>query len=215
MFRATAPTLRTLLVVGALAVAAPSALDAQTRRGERAERLIGRGRSLVAAGNSGSALAYFRRAVEVDPRAADAYLELARVYLAQGRAADALEALRVGLRRCPEAVSLQLLLARTLFERGDRAEAAAVLRDLVASAPTSVEAHRERAAQAEGRGAWSEALAAYRAILALHADGLAMPEAVVREAREHVAALRLLARGTDPVADCRGGAVRAALCELP
>ncbi len=212
MFRVATTALRTFLLAGALAATAPGALAAQSRRGQRAERLVRRGRALVAAGDAGSALAYFRRAIEVDRWAAEAYAELASVYLAQRRPADALEALQAGLRRCPQAEVLHLLFARTLYDRGARAEAAEVLRTLVALAPTSVAAHRERAAQAEGRGGWSEALGAYRAIVALAADGLEVPPAVLEEARQHIGALRLLTRGTDPVARCRGSEVRAALC---
>ncbi len=204
--------LRALLVGVALFALGPEPTSAQVRRAARAERLIRRGRALMAAGDVGSALAYFREAIDADRRGAAAYLGLARAYLRQRRSSDALEVLRAGVRWCPDDVSLQVLLARTLQAQGAIEEAAAVLRRLAAASPGSVAAHRERGAQAEARGAWSEALAAYRAILALAEDGVEIPASVLREARAHAAALGLLTRGTDPVASCAGGELRAALC---
>ncbi len=194
-----------------LTAVVPVPVEAQApRRAERAARLVATGQALVAAGNRASAASYFRRAIQVDSRAADAFVALAQIYVDAGRTAAALETLRVGLRRRPDVARLHLLLARTLRERGEMEEAAQVLRQLVLRSPESVAALAQRANLAEERGAWSEALASYRAIVALAGEGRDVPDATVNDATEHVAALRLLTREIDPV--CGDGPIREALC---
>ncbi|MEM9072320.1 MAG: tetratricopeptide repeat protein [Myxococcota bacterium] len=186
----------------------------------RAERLVSTGRAFLRAGDPGSALAYFREAIQVDRRFAVAYEELASLYLTREQLSTALEVLRAGLRRRPDHIPLHLLLARALRDQGAADEAIDVLRDLVRQEPRSVAAHAQRAAFARDRGAWAEALSSYRAIvfLAEEAERSAtappreeVPEATLREAREHVAALSLLVGEVDPARRC-GSPVRDALC---
>lgn len=196
----------------------PAAAQAPLAGGRmgRAERLHASGQALVAAGHRVSAMSYFRRAIQVDPAFAPAYVALAQAYLDRtGRAGqgerDALEVIEIGRRRRGDHVELGLLHARVL-ERLDRLDDAAdVLRELATASPSAAAVHSLRAANASRRGAWSEALASYRAILRLADEG-SVPDAVREEAERHAAALRLLAAANDVTQlDCQAP-VRRALC---
>ncbi|HJK93979.1 MAG TPA: tetratricopeptide repeat protein [Polyangiaceae bacterium LLY-WYZ-15_(1-7)] len=202
-----------VLVVGGGALPAAAQESPRSPRRGRAERLHATGQALVAAGNAVSASSHFRRAIQVDPSFAAAYVALAEIYLARGDVGAALEAVRVGIRREPGHVPLHLTLARALREGGDRAEALEVLRRLVDRAPRSVAARLEHAALARARGSWSEALSSYRALLAMAEEGEDVPAEAREDARRYAAALRLLVPELDPTRqECEASPLRAALC---
>ncbi|MBX3270034.1 MAG: tetratricopeptide repeat protein [Sandaracinaceae bacterium] len=188
--------------------------SAQPARGERAgaaraARLISRGEAYLAAGDRGSAIGYFREAIDADPLAARAYLRLGEAYRERGSLDDARAVLEAGLERAPDEPALWLALAGALLAAGDLDAAAAAVRGLLERRPDHAEAMRLRAELARERGAWSEALTAYRARLASPAS----PEEAA-EALRHERALRILARPLDPVSApraCEGSAVRRAL----
>ncbi len=200
-----------LITVWTLSAVFPWPVEAQSGRSERAARLVQTGRALVTAGNSVSAISYFRQAIQVDSSAADGYLELAKVYLSQDRDALAMEVIQVGLRRV-RSTELNLLLARVHREQGDLANAARVLGALVRRERESVPAHVLRAEVARDRGRWSEALSSYRAILALADEGHPVAQETLAEAQRYASALSLLVGALDPVRRCEPGSVRAALC---
>lgn len=200
---------RALLVLTLLSFAPPAA--AQPRAGPaRAARLVARGEAFLSAGDRGSAIAYFRDAIQADPLAARAYLRLGECYRERGSLDDARTVLEAGLVRAPDDAALWLALVHTLMAQEATDDAARAVRSLLARDPANAEAMRLRARLARERGAWSEALTAYRALLA--SGRLDEDEAV--EARRHELALRLLARPLDPVSApraCEGSAVRRAL----
>lgn len=162
-------------------------------RQERAARLRAQGEALLAAGDPGSALAYFRDAVAVHPGDAESFAAIGEIYLARGNAAYAVEAFTAGLRRRADVASLWLGLARALQAGGHPEEAATALRSLVQRQPRNRQAHEARAALAEVRGAWSEALASYRALLELlRATGGSATHLDVTNVRAKISALRVL-----------------------
>lgn len=200
---------RALALLAILAFAAPAA--AQPRGGPaRAARLIARGEAYLAAGDRGSAIGYFRDAIQADPLAAQAYLRLGEAYRERGSFADARTILEAGLVRAPDQAALWLALVHTLIAQDARDDAARALRSLLARDPTNAEGLRLRAQLARERGAWSEALTAYRALIA---SGV-LDEEETAEARRYELALRILARPLDPVSAeraCEGSAARRAL----
>ncbi len=200
-----------LALLSALLWGSPPAAAAQDGRARRAAEKVRMGQALVQAGNPGSAVAYFREAIRIDPRFEPAYVGLGELYRAQGRDSDALEAVRAGLRRRPRSVPLTLLLAAILGP-SDPAEAAAILRRTAEAEPRSVPVQRALGALARERGAFAEALAAYRAVVRLTADDPARADAHAEAARL-VAALRLLVRDVDPPSRCEDTEVRRALCD--
>jgi len=200
-----------LALLSAVLCAAPLAAEAQDGRARRAAEKVRMGRALVGAGNPGSAVAYFREAIQIDPHLEAAYVGLGELYRGQGRDSDALETVRAGLRRRPRSVPLALLMAATLGP-SDPSEAMAILRRVAEAEPESVPVQRALGALARERGAFAEALAAYRAVARLTAGDPAQAE-VLAEARRFVAALRLLVGDVDPVGRCEDTEVRRALCE--
>lgn len=204
--RALALGLLTALLCGGSSLA-----EAQDGRASRAAEKVRMGTALVRAGNPGSAVAYFREAIRIDPRFEPAYVGLGELYRAQGRDSDALEAVRAGLQRRPRSVPLALLLA-AIVGPSDPGEAATILRRVAEAEPRSVRVWEALGALARERGAFAEALAAYRAVVRLTAGD---PEQADRhaEATRFVAALRLLVRDVDPPSRCEESEVRRALCE--
>lgn len=200
---------RALLLLALLSLAAPAA--AQPRGGPaRAARLIALGEAYLASGDRGSAIGYFRDAIQADPRAARAYLRLGDAYRARGSFGDARTILEAGLTRAPDDAELWLALIRTLMAEGARDDAARAVRSLLARQPSHAEGLRLRAELARERGAWSEALTAYRALIA---SGVLSPEERAEAARYELA-LRVLARPLDPISApraCEGSPVRRAL----
>ncbi len=169
------------------------------------------GAALVRANNPGSAVAYFREAIQIDPRFERAYVALGELYRAQGRSSDALEVVRAGLRRRPRSVPLSLVLA-AIVRPSDPAEAARVLREAARADPSSVAVQQALGELARDRGAFAEAIAAYRAVARLTEDDPARAETHA-EAIRFVAALRLLVRDVDPPSRCEASEVRQALCD--
>lgn len=202
----------TVLVCLALLVPAPARAQEQgPSRAARSARLLRTGDGYLASGDRGSAIGYFREAVQADPSNSSAYLALGDAYRARGSLSDARAVIEAGLMRSPDVPVLWLLLVRTLRELGDHAQAAVAVRSLLARDPQSPEGLRLRAALARERGAWSEALTAYRALLA--AD-LPLSDEERAEAVRYEAALRLLAHPLDPVSApraCRGSPLRRTL----
>gem|GEM_PF-5545315 len=145
----------------------------------------------------------------MDAADARSYEGLARIYLARANLRDALEVLSVGLRRQPEDGGLWGAYADALLAQGDLAGAAAALRERLVRAPDDVGALIARAQVARRRGAWGEALACNRRLVDLAANGSAVTDAQLAEARAFAAALTVLAGGTDPV---RGAVER---CDHP
>lgn len=172
---------------------------AQAQRGVAAERvrraraaeLVARGARHRDAGDLGSALGFFREAVDVWPGGVTPYAALGDAYLDRGSAADALAAFEAGLRRRPGALVLLLGRARALRALGRHDEAAATLRRATTREPSSVEAWRMRAELAQVRGAWTEALNAWRVLRHVGDEP-------TREAAESaIAALRVLVGDSD------------------
>ena len=174
--------------------------DPSARRA-RATALVATGERYLAAGDPGSAIAYFRDAVGTDPDYADAFDALGRAYLGRGRVTDAIDALRAGIRRRPEAARLWRDLARALETAGDLEEASRALRECTRRAPEDPEAFVARASLARRRSKWSEALGAYRRVLDLAAGGASVAATDADEARRYAAALEVLVGGVDPVRD--------------
>lgn len=192
-----------------LAHAAPA--DAQRPISPRAARAIRDGEAYLAAGDRGSAIAFFRDAIAADPLAERAYERLGECYVQRGQLAEARLVYETGLARIPDSAPLWLGLARTLDAQGALADAARAIRSLLARDPDHLEALQMRADLARRRGAWLEALTAYRALVA-RASQLTPERA--EEARRYEAALRLLASPLDPVSaprSCEGSPLRRAL----
>ncbi len=168
------------------------------RRARRSARLIAQGQALARAGHGASALARFRQAIQVDPRAVAAYVGLTELYVASDRLGDAFDTIRVGLGRRPNHPELQRQLAALHRRVGESAEAMAILRDLVAQDgqdPLSLRAYAEAA---EASGHWSEALRAIRALLRLLENGTSSVEpAAVEALRLRARALHVLAERLD------------------
>ncbi|HJL19653.1 MAG TPA: tetratricopeptide repeat protein [Sandaracinaceae bacterium LLY-WYZ-13_1] len=205
------------LALAVLALAAGTRAQAprrdRARPSARAARLLQTGQAYLRAGDRGSAIGYFREAIQAAPRSPEPYAALGDAYRARGSLDDARAVYETGLARNPDHAPLWLGLARTLVDAGDADAAAAAVRSLLARAPHHAEGLRLRADLARRRGAWSEALTAYRTLLA-SADEAGLSEAERAEARRYEAALRLLARPLDPVSApraCGGSAVRRAL----
>lgn len=169
-------------------------------QGPRAARLRSMGQAYLAAGDPGSAMAYFRDAIAASPRDAESHVLLGEIYLAQGRVPDALAVLSSGLAARPDHGPLWRALGNAYSAQGDDARAAAALRELTERLPEDWEGHLARARLARERRAHAESLASYRALVDLSAAGAPLPAEVVDEARRYGAALGILLGDVDPVA---------------
>lgn len=200
-----------LVVALALVALAPTVAGAQNRSASpRAARSIRMGERYLAAGDRGSAVAYFREAIAADPYAARAYADLAALYRARNAFFEARRVYEAGLSRVPGDATLWLGLARTLDALGQLGDAARAVRSLLARDPDNLQGLGLQAELARRRGAWSEALAAYRRLIASGA----VDETSAADARRYEAALRILARPLDPVSApraCVGSPLRRAL----
>ncbi len=207
-------------LVAGLSASASAQPSRAARPGEaRAARLIQTGESYLAAGDRGSAIGYFREAIQSDPGAIRAYLRLGESYRGRGSLRDARTVLEAGLVRDPDAAALWLALAETLREAGAIDDAARAVRSLLARQPDHPAGLRMRASLARERGAWSEALTAYRRLVA-QADALGLSPEERAEAERYEAALRLLARPLDPISAPRScaddaSAIRRAVARCP
>ena len=109
--------------------------DAEGAQGERdeAQRLqdtdalphFDNGRYLLHSGDWGGSARSLRRAIQISPRFAPAYLTLARLYWASGRHRAAEQFLRRGLRRAAPSAHIHHALAEVLSSAGRRGEAIA------------------------------------------------------------------------------------------
>jgi tetratricopeptide (TPR) repeat protein len=198
-------------------ITTPAESSAQSRPpSARAARLIQLADAYVASGDRGSAIAYYRDAINADPTAMRAYHGLGEVYRARGTLDEARRVFETGLARAPDDAALWLGLTHTLIALGALDDAARALRSLLERHPAQPAALALRADLARERGAWSEALTAYRALLARGE----LDEAASAQARRYEEALRILAQPLDPVSAeraCAGSAVRRALarCAAP
>ncbi|HEX5657748.1 MAG TPA: tetratricopeptide repeat protein [Polyangiales bacterium] len=177
---------------------------------DRAGQLIARGRAAAAAGDTLSALGYFRDAIAAAPRRDDGYVALGEAYLALGEPSRALEVLLAGSRWTARGEALWLALHTTYTALHDDARALDALRELRRREPESTRGLHALADEAERRGLFLEALAARRSLAALTDDA---------EQRARVRALELLLGNADLVrarAACTGSsAVERALSRCP
>lgn len=203
-----------IVALGLTVSASHAHAQAMPRRGQaRAERMVRLGERYLEAGDRGSAIGYFRDAIQADPGATRAYLRLGQAYLGRGSLPDARTVLEAGLVRDPDAAELWLALVEVLRAMGEPEDAARAVRSLLARAPAHPDGLRARADLARERGAWSEALTAYRRLLS-EASSIGLSEEEISEARRYEAALRLLASPMDPLSaprSCSGSPIRRAL----
>lgn len=202
-------------ILAPVAVASAQPVDPAARE-SRAAQLRARGEAYLASGDPGSATAFFRDALQVNPADARSYLLLAQIYQARGATQDALETLSVALRRAPDDAALWGAVADVLVAVGELDQAAEALREQTERTPNDAAAFRRRGELAKRRGAWSEALACYRRVVDLLESTPTSSPVEANEARASVLALSVLAGGTDPVRGVRAGcdhpsAVRRAL----
>ncbi len=163
---------------------------AEPPRVDRASLLVARGQSAAAAGDTLSALGYYRDAISAAPRRAEGYVALGEQYLALGEPSRALEVLLAGSRYTVRGEALWLALYTTYGALRDDAHALDALRKLRRMEPESLRGLSALAEQAEKRGLFLEALAARRSLLALTAEA---------EQRTRVRALELLLGNADLV----------------
>ncbi len=190
------------LALFASGLSCPASASAQgdpSGRSARAARLRSMGQAYVAAGDPGSAMAYFRDAIAADPRDAESHVLLGRIYLDRQRLEDGLHVLSAGLAVRPDYGPLWRALAEGYQAQGDLGRAGAALRELTLRLPGDWEGHLARAELSRRRRAHAEALGSYRALVALAAEGAPVPSAAVAEARRYAAALEVLLREVDPV----------------
>lgn len=164
----------------------------------RVERLLQIGQGHARAGNHGSAVGYFREAIQVSPNDARGYAALAEAYLRIDQISNALEVTTSGLRRRPGDRPLSWVHARVLVSATDpRADAA--LSRITRRYPDFLPARRLVAERARASGNWSLALASFRALVRYETD-----DEKRAEARELVAALFHLASLDPLVRHCAG-----------
>jgi tetratricopeptide (TPR) repeat protein len=163
---------------------------------DRAKRLLERGHSAAAAGDTLSALGYYRDAISAAPRRDDGYIALGELYLALGEPARALEVLQAGGRWTVHAEALWMALFATHQALHEDAKALDALRHLRRLEPESRRCLSALAELTEAHGAFIEALAARRGLLTLLERDRAQAEAA-REQRARVRALELLLGGAE------------------
>jgi tetratricopeptide (TPR) repeat protein len=182
---------------------------AEAQQFDRAGLLIARGRAATAAGNTLSALGYYRDAIAAAPRRDDGYVALGEAYLSLGEPARALEVLLAGSRWSVRGEALWLALHATYTALHDDVRALEALRELRRREPSSARGLSALADEAERRGLFLEALAARRSLLA--SGDL--------EQRARVRALEVLLGNADLVraraACATGTAVERALARCP
>ncbi|MFK7992076.1 MAG: tetratricopeptide repeat protein [Sandaracinaceae bacterium] len=201
----------TLALILLLSLPRPAA--AQYTPPNRVEQALRTGQAFLRAGDRGSAIGWFRQALQRDPNDPRPYALLGEAYRQRNALDDARQVLEAGLVRRPESVDLWLTLARTLRQAGALDRAAAALRSLMRRAPDHLEALQMRAELARERGAWAEALTVTRRLVS-DGEALGLSPEQVNEARRFEPALRMLARPMDPVSApraCEGSPLRRAL----
>ena len=161
-----------LASIAALLVSSPRTAEAQPNATvDRVARYIDRGDAHRKVGDTVSALAFYRDAINVAPRRSEGYAALGAMYLELGEPARALEVYEAGVRAAGSGEALWLGYAHTLEQLGQRERALDALRRWVDLEPSSQRGLRALAEAAERRGAYAEALAARRALLDQLTDG--------------------------------------------
>jgi Flp pilus assembly protein TadD len=120
------------------------------------------GHFFTLAGRSEEAIPHFRKAVQLDPTDALAYLDLATALDALGMTRDAMRAYDRALKLNPEFVEAQHNLGLALANRGDLAGAIDHYREALRLKPDLSEAHINLADALARRGQFEEAIAEYR-----------------------------------------------------
>lgn len=169
------------------------------------DQLLARGDAALARGDSISALAYYRDAVNRAPRNPRGYVAVGRGYLAVHEPTHALEAFEAGQRNTRGSEELSLGLSQTYALQGDEARALRVLRELMSQGAHSLLLFETQAALAEHAGALTEALAARRAQLALLEAQEPVDMEGLHQARIRVAALQLLLGPADRLSSAHCG----------
>jgi Flp pilus assembly protein TadD len=102
---------------------------------DRPEGRFGLGNLYASRGDSGGAIAEYKRAIEIDPTFLAAYANLADVYRARGADGDAEAVLRQGIARNGHAAPLQFALGLTFVRQKRTAESLKALREASRLAP--------------------------------------------------------------------------------
>ncbi len=179
------------------------------RQAQRTNRLLEVGQGHADAGNPGSAVGFFREAIQVSPNDPRGYVALAEAYLTIDQVSNALEVTESGLRRRPGDRALGWVHARVLISANDpRADTA--LARISRRYPRFLPARWVTARRAQAKGNWSIALAMYRALVRFETD-----DKKRAEARQMVGALLRLTTLDPLVTRCarEPTALERALCD--
>jgi putative PEP-CTERM system TPR-repeat lipoprotein len=126
---------RLLLEDGDARAAAAEARDALARNSNSPAAHYVAALAAMKAGDASEAEREFEAVTRIDRRAADAYLQLARLRFARHDASGALDAARDAAAAAPEDPAAALLVARVLRARGDLAEAREFVTDRLRKTP--------------------------------------------------------------------------------
>lgn len=99
------------------------------------------GTAAVLVGDTTAAIREFSEVLTLNPRAADAQVQLSRLHLEQRRVDDSVEFAGQAVRNQPNSLDAHLILTRGLVARGDLKEAEARLRELLKAAATTPAVH--------------------------------------------------------------------------
>jgi predicted CXXCH cytochrome family protein len=109
----------------------------QTYNADRPEGRASLANVYAARGDAESAIAQYRKAIELDPTFVQAYANLADLYRSRGAETESEAALRAGLARNPNAAALQYALGLALTRQKRAADAMKAFADAVRLDPTS------------------------------------------------------------------------------
>jgi Flp pilus assembly protein TadD len=190
---------------GALPPPPPEARWSAREQASANASLLARGDAALAAGDSISAIGYYRDAVSRAPRDARGYVALGRAYLQVREPTHALEAFEVGMRSTQGSDDLVLGLTEAYVMLGREAQALRVLRAALAHGADSDALLEALAAAAEQSGAFTEALSARRALLVRAREAGTLDAAQLRALETRVSALELLLGGAERLGRARCG----------
>jgi tetratricopeptide (TPR) repeat protein len=189
-----------------VARALPPAIEGRAREQHTTSALgslLARADSALAAGDTISAIGYYRDAVSRAPRDPRGYVALGRAYLQVREAAHALEAFDVGMRSTQGSDELVLGLAEAYAMLGRPARALHALRAALAQGAASAALLEALATAAEHSGAFTEALAARRALLTRAREAVTFEASQLRALETRVSALELLVGGAERLGRAR------------
>ncbi|PQV50048.1 tetratricopeptide repeat protein [Paraburkholderia sp. BL21I4N1] len=126
--------------------------------------------SSLGLGQIADAESYWRRAIETNPRFADAYLNLATLLKGLNRLADVEALLRQLLDVCPDLADVHNQLGSLLQDQARMAEAESAYRQASRLLPDRLEFHYNLGTVLRPLGRWSEAADAYQRAIALRPD---------------------------------------------